>query len=128
MITASLVLGGLGLLATWAVSARLARRTPPPGPTAYWVLGLAGPLPAWISAFVALLGPSVMGFPGPVQTVAFIGSATAGLLGVILSDAAMARDRAAGRTRTPRSYWLLGTAATAPAWGIALIGLAASRP
>ena len=128
MIAASVIAAVLGVLATWAATARLGRRTPPPDPVVYWLLGLAGPLPGWLVGFAGLLGPSALEPPGPARTAGFILSSAAGLLGVILSDAAVGRRRASGRAHPPATYWGLGLAAVAPAWAIALLGLAWIRP
>jgi hypothetical protein len=127
MIALSLAMAALGIAATGLATRQLARRAPPPSPVAFWILGLAGPVPAWIVAFAGLLGPSTVVQPTPAQRVAFILSSAAGLLGVILTDRALGHRRATGQPPAPEPCWLLGIAATAPAWLIALVALIVVR-
>jgi len=124
MIAGSVVAGVLGVLGTCAGMTWFARRQSPRGPIFYWVLGLAALLPGWLIAFVGLLGSSTGERPEPSLELPFILSSSAALLGVILTDAALGRLRGSGREHRPVTYWLLGVAALAPAWGIALLGLA----
>jgi len=128
MITWSLLAGVVGLLGTWTLIAYRARRKPPSGPVFYWVLGLVALLPAWLIGFLGLLGPSPVGRPELSVEVPFILSSSTALLGVILTDAAVRRLRGSGREHRPVTYWLLGVAAFAPAWCIALLGLTWIRP
>lgn len=123
MMVWSLGAGVLGLLATWGATIRLARREPPPGPMLYWALGLAALLPAWVIAFLGLLGGSPLGRAILSREVSFFLSTTAALLGVILTDGAVRRLQESARSHRPLIYWLLGVAALLPAWGIALAGL-----
>jgi cytochrome c oxidase assembly factor CtaG len=118
----------LGLLGTWLGLKGLSRRQSPPGPTLAWTLGLAALLPAWLLSFVGLLGPSTGERPEPSLAMAFILSSSAGLLGVILSDAAVRRLGNSEREHRSDTYWLLGVVALLPAWVIALLGLAWTRP
>lgn len=121
----SVVAGLLGVLGTWVGMIRLTQRQSPPSPVLYWILGVASLLPAWGIAFVGLFGSApVVGRPEPSLSVPFILSSSAGLLGVILTDAAVRRLHASGQPRRPVTDWLLGVAALAPAWCIALLGLA----
>ena len=124
----SLVMGALGVLVTWSVSTHLARRRPPLNRVVFWVLGLAALAPAWLIALVGLLGPLPIGRPGPALEVGFIFSSSAALLGVIVSDAVVRHLRASGREYRPATYWLVGVATLLPAWVIALLGLAWTRP
>ena len=124
MITASTIAGVLGLLGSGVLTAHLRRRHPLRPLGSYWVLGLIGLLPGWLVAFWGLLGPSV-GRPRPGSEVAWILSSTAGLLGVIVTDAIASRRRAGPNDPgLVRDQWLLGVIALAPAWIIALVGLA----
>jgi hypothetical protein len=93
----------------------------------FWVLGLAGLAPAWLMAFVGLLGASPLG-RRPEQALPIVGwlvSSAAALLGLFLSDAAFRRLRDSGRDHRPLAYWLVGLMAFLPAWAIALLGLVA---
>lgn len=129
MMTWSVVAGLLGILGTWVGMIRLAQRQSPPSPVLYWILGVASLLPAWVIAFVGLLGPAlVVGRPEPSLSVPWILSSAAALLGVILSDAALRRLRDSEQDYRPVAYWLLGVAALFPAWCIALLGFAWTQP
>ena len=88
-----------------------------------WVLGLLGVFPGWVVAFWGLLGPSA-GRPRPGSEAAWILSSAAGLLGVILTDSVARRQREQSEVPRPAKQWLLGITALAPAWLIALDGLA----
>jgi hypothetical protein len=93
-------------------------RVPSQRPHLHRSLGLAALGPAWLIAFVGLLGGSPTGRP---EASSFLHlSSSAALLGIILSDAAV---RQSGRAYRSVTYWLLGGAALVPAWGIALLGL-----
>lgn len=127
MTALPLVMMALGVVATGLATARLARRTSPPAPRVFWLLGLAAPVPAWVAAFVGLMGPSAVTQPTPAQRIAFILSSAAGLLGVILTDRLLEDRRATGRALAPRTSWLLGLAATGPAWLIAWVALLVAR-
>lgn len=123
----SVLAGGAGLLATWIAMTRLAQRQSEVQPVVSWVLGLAGLAPAWLIAFVGLLGASPLG-RRPEQALpilAWLVSSAAALLGLFLSDAAFRRLRDSGRDHRPLAYWLVGLLAFLLAWAIALLGLAA---
>lgn len=122
------VIGIVGVLATWCATRSLGTRESSQRRHLYWFLGLAALAPAWLIAFVGLLGPSPIVGPEPSLKVAFIFSSSAALLGVIVSDAVARRFRASGREHGAPTYWLLGVAALGPAWAIALLGLAWTRP
>lgn len=121
----SVATGALGVLVTWLLATR---RQSPSSPVASWILGLAAVGPAWLIAFLGLLGPSSIARPDPSLKVAFIFSSSAALLGIILSDAVVRRFRASGHEHSPATYWLLGVTALLPAWVIALLGLSWTRP
>ncbi len=116
----SAVLGCCGAGA-WMVS--LCRRGVPWRPQWYWLLGLAALFPAWLLAFVGLLGP-VSGQSGisPLPPIALFSSGAA-LLGVVLTDAAVRRWHETGRAYRPVIYWIWGLVALLPGWGLALLGL-----
>lgn len=90
-----------------------------------WALGLAALLPAWLIAFLGLMGSSPIGRRIPLE-IAFLLSSAAALLGVIVTDAVVRRLSEPARPHRPLTYWLLGVAALVPAWGIALAGLRGS--
>jgi len=124
----SVVMGLLGALAAWGATGYWSRRSPHRSPHLYWVLGVAGLLPGWLVGFVGLLGASTARHPEVTVTFPFLLSSAAALFGVILTDAAVRRFQESGQVRRPVAYWLLGVAALFPAWCIALLGLAWTRP
>lgn len=97
-------------------------------PHLYWFVGLLGMLPAWLIAFVGLLGASATARPEAVRAAAFIWSSATGLLGLILSEAAVRRLHESGRPYGSLTYWGVGGAALIPAWATALLGLAWTPP
>lgn len=88
-----------------------------------WLVGLASLFPAWLLAFVGLLS-SPAGLEGTDSLpLSALFSSGAGLLGVVLTDAAVRQLLASGRARHPVLYWLLGVVSLMPAWCIALLHL-----
>jgi hypothetical protein len=128
MIAWSVLIGLVGALATWGAMRSLGARESSQRPHLDWSLGLAALLPAWLIAFVGLLGASPTGRPEASLSVFLHLASSAALLGIILSDGAMRRLRESGRAYRSVTYWLLGGAALVPAWGIALVGLIWTRP
>jgi hypothetical protein len=96
-------------------------------PHAYWALGLATLVPAWVVAFLGLLGTQPGARPHMISTAAWVLSAAAALIGAISTEALV---RAAGDSveaqDAPR-LWRLGLFALLPAVGVALLGQAAPR-
>ncbi len=127
-MTWPVLVGVLGVFGTGAMAAHLSRRASRRDPMQYWLLGLLALLPAWLIAFVSLLGAST-GRPseGAVR-IFWILSSSAALLGVIVTDAAVGHVRKPEGARRPLAAWLLGVAAFFPAWGLALLGLTWTRP
>lgn len=121
---ASIVAALVGVLGTLVGMLRL--RTSGGSPYLYWTLGLVALLPAWLIAFLGVLGPSIIG--RPESGVPFISSSSAALVGTIVSDALVRRLRDSARPHGPVTYWLLGLGALGPAWGIALLWLSRLRP
>lgn len=121
MITWSLWAGLLGVFGSGAGVVLFGRRGIPS--TGYWLLGLTALLPAWLLAFWGLLGSSV-GRTEVSSAVSWILSSSAGLLGVIITDAVARHLREVRGDQRPLVHWVLGVAALGPAWGIALVGLA----
>ncbi len=121
LAVASGALAVAGVVASGAVATRLARRAAPADPArAAWLLGLLALVPAWLLPFLALLAAADVGavVHGPPRLAFLVVSATA-ILGVIASDALLARRAAPGRWSV-RACWLLGAAALLPAWIVAL--------
>ena len=112
-------LAALGLaLSRWGARA-LARRGPSPTPRALWVTGLPALLPAWLLPFVSLL--NVAGTAEGPPRKAFMVASAAAILGVLASDWLIAREDRRGAEARPVVSWLLGAAAIAPAWVVALL-------
>ena len=128
MIAWSVVAGAVGMLASWGGTAYVSARKRGASPHLYWIPGLAALLPAWLLAFLGLLGPSPAGRPEGSLGVSFIMSSSAALFGIIVTDGAVRRLSASEGGRRPLTYWRLGLAALLPAWGIALLGLIWTRP
>ena len=95
----------------------------PRPPEVYWLLGFAALLPAWLIAFLGLLGRLTGRFPEKPLEAWWILSASAAILGVILTDGVVQKWREATTASPTAKYWLLGIGAFVPAWGIALLGL-----
>ena len=127
MIKWSVVVAVLGVVGTAALVAHLSGRTSQRTPVWYWLLGLAGLLPAWLIAFVGLLGTApAEGRPELSASVSWILSSAAAILGLILTDAGLRRLSESGRDHHSVTFWLIGLLTFLPAWGIALLGLTAS--
>ncbi len=113
----SLALGAAGLAASRWGLLPLALRAGA-GRRAAWLAGLPAFLPTWLFSFVSLLGAAGTA-QGPPRT-AFLGASAAAILGVVASDWLFVREeRRPGGARLATS-WLLGAAALAPAWLVAL--------
>jgi hypothetical protein len=125
MIKWSILVGLLGVIGTGFGTVHRARRKPNPRPEMQWLLGIAALLPAWLIAFLGLLGPSTGGRPEKALAISWVLSSSVALLGVIVTDAVLRRLRESGRNYRPVTYWLLGVVALVPGWGIALLVLMA---
>jgi hypothetical protein len=124
----SILAGLVGVPAALAAVPYIARRESTQRPEIPWLLGIAGLLPAWLIAFLGLLGRSSGPRPEKALTLPWILSSSAALLGVIITDAVLRRLRETGGGPRPLTSWLLGAAALLPAWGIALIALSLTGP
>jgi hypothetical protein len=124
----SIFAGAGGLLVSRLAMAYLARPDSKRPPELYWFLGIAGLLPAWLTAFMSLLTLASGPRPEKILTAAWVLSSSAVLLGAILTDAVLRRLRESGRDYTPPTYWGLGVLALVPAWGIALLALLLKSP
>ncbi len=121
----SLLAAAFGILATALWTGHLARRKSGRSPMVYWLLGMAGLLPAWLLAFLRLIEGSAWMRPEKPLAVAWLLSSSSILLGVLVTDAVLRRLRESGRDLPPLRSWLLGVVALLPAWGIALLALTA---
>jgi hypothetical protein len=111
----SVVLVPLGLAASRWAATRLAPEAPS---RAAWLLGVPAFLPAWLVAFVSLLGDA--GSAAGAPRTAFLGASAAAILGVLASDWLYAREERRGPGARPLVCWLLGAASLGPAWLVAL--------
>ena len=125
IIVSSIVLALVGVLASLAGLRRLTAGGASRDPHAYWALGLVTLLPAWLVAFIGLLGTTPGVRPHGASAAVFLLSVAAGLLGAIVTEA---RVREAGDSHEswhPTPVWRLGLLAFFPAWVLALGGYAA---
>lgn len=118
----------LGLVAIGFGTVLLSRRESPLRPETHWFLGIAALLPAWLIAFLGLIGLSTSPGTGKASSLLWILSSAAAVLGVIFTDAALRRLREMGRAQRPSIPWFLGVVALLPGWGIALFGLLVRTP
>jgi hypothetical protein len=126
IVIACLALLGLAIIASRLALRRLAGEGMTRDPHAYWALGLVTPLPAWLVAFLGLLGTQPGARPQMISSAAWVLSAAAALVGAITTEA---RVRGAGDSIAPQHaarFWRLGLLVLLPALGIALIGHAAA--
>ena len=115
----SLGLAVVGLaVSRWGARA-LARRMPAPTPRACGSPALPALLLAWLVPFVSLLNASGTA-EGPPRKAFMVASAAA-ILGVLGSDWLINREEKARPRRARSRGWLLGAAALAPAWLVALL-------
>ncbi|HUK63297.1 MAG TPA: hypothetical protein VLV15_08190 [Dongiaceae bacterium] len=118
----SLLVLGVGLVVSRIVLGQLAPGDRLRDPHAWWSLGLVTPLPAWLVAFLGLLGTQERPRPQLVSTSAWVLSAALALIGAIATEA---RVRAAGESvesgQASRLWWL-GVLAFIPAWAVAVLG------
>ena len=125
VIASSILLALIGVAVSLVGLGRLTDGDASRDPHTYWALGLVSLLPAWLVAFIGLLGPTPGLRPHGASAAAFVLSAAAGLLGAIVTET---RVRDAGDFPTPRHakrLWRLGLMALVPAWVLALSGYAA---
>ncbi len=112
----SIIAGMLGIIAAVVAITRPRYRTA----RRCWLLGAASLFPAWLLAFIALLGTSVrdaeVSLPQPV-----ILSSSAALLGLIISDFLQRHLESSGRGHSILTYWIIGTASFVPGWCIAVL-------
>jgi len=121
----SLALLGIAVIISRVALSSLA--APSRDPHAYWALGLVTPLPAWLVAFLGLLGTQPGVRPQLVSSAAWVLSSAAALVGAITTEAYVRRAGDSVEAQHAGRLWRLGLLAFLPAWGIALIGYAAPR-
>jgi hypothetical protein len=114
----SLGLAVVGLVLSRVGARALARRAAST-PRVLWVTGLPALLLAWLVPFVSLLNASGTA-EGPPRKAFMVASAAA-ILGVLGSDWLINREEKQGSAARPVVSWLLGAAALAPAWLVALL-------
>jgi hypothetical protein len=118
----SVVLGVVGVCGSGVWILVDSRRGRAYEPQRAWLIGLAALFPAWLLAFLGLL-EMASGLGSEVSLPhSALWSSGAGVLGVVLTDAAVRRLSDAGRT-DPLLPWLLGVIGLVPAWGLALLAL-----
>lgn len=123
----SLALLGIAIVTSRVALSRLAAEATCRDPHVYWALGLVTPVPAWLVAFLGLLGTQ----PGErlqlISGVAWVLSAAAALIGAIVTEAQARGVGDSVQAHHATRLWWLGLFALLPAWGIALVGHAAPR-
>src|SRR5262249_57069354 len=89
---------------------------------AYWALGLVTLLPAWLVAFLGLLGTTPGVRPQLVSGAAWLLSAAAGLIGAIATEARVRETGDFAEAHHATRLWRLGGLALLPSLGIVLSG------
>ena len=124
----SILAAALGVPGTAFLTIFLVRRESTLRQEISWLLGIGALLPAWLIAFLGLMGDSTGAPPEKALKLLWMVSSATALLGVIVTDALLKRLRGSGREYGPLTCWLLGAVTLVPAWGIALIGLLVRTP
>jgi hypothetical protein len=127
IIAASVLLGLIGAVASRIGLMYLYADGTSRDPHAYWALGLIALLPAWLVAFVGLLGSTPGVRPQLVSGAAWMLSAAAALVGAIATEAGVRGAGDSVEAHHAARLWRLGLLAFLPAWVIVLIGYAAPR-
>jgi hypothetical protein len=122
IVVTSILLGLIGVVAsriglTYLIADRASR-----DPHAYWALGLVTLLPAWLVAFVGLLGTTPGVRPQLVSSAAWLLSAAAGLIGAIATEGRVRETGDFAEAHHATRLWRLGVLAFLPAWVIVLSG------
>ena len=125
IIAASVLLGLIGVVASRIGLTYLTANGASRDPHAYWAVGLVTLLPAWLVAFVGLLGSQPGVKPQLVSSAAWLLSAAAGLIGAIATEAGVRGAGDSVEAHHAARLWRLGVLAFLPAWVIVLIGYAA---
>jgi hypothetical protein len=127
IVIVCLALLGLAIIVSRLTLRRLAGEGVARDPHAYWALGLVTPLPAWLVAFLGLLGSQPGARPQLISGAAWLLSAAAALAGAITTEARARRAGDSVESHDASRLWWRGVVALLPALGIALIGHAAPR-
>ena len=114
----SLGLALVGIAGSAGGARAVARRSPAPTPRAMWVTGVPALLLAWLVPLISLLNAAGT-VEGPSRRAFMIASAAA-ILGVLGSDWLINREEKQRAAPRPFVWWLVGAAALAPAWVVAL--------
>ena len=122
IIASSVLLGLIGVLASRIGLTSLTADGTSRDPHAYWALGLVALLPAWLVAFVGLLGATPGVRPQLVSDAAWLLSAAAGLIGAIATEARVRGTGDSVEAHHAARLWRRGVLAFLPAWVIVLIG------
>lgn len=122
MIYWSLIAGLAGVVVARYGLFRLARGDSERAADLFWLLGLAGPLPAWLIAFVGLLGRLDGRRPEMSVAAWWLFSAAAALGGVIFTHGRIRAFEDSGQPLAPAMSWRIGVGTLLPAWGLALLG------
>lgn len=88
----------------------------------YWALGFVALVPAWLVAFVTLLGVPPRVRPDLLSAAPWVLSVAAALGGAITSEALVRRADESDRPPSPSRCWRIGLLGGAPAWAVALAG------
>ena len=120
IIASSVLLGLIGVVASRIGLTHLTADGASRDPHAYWALGLVTLLPAWLVAFVGLLGIT----PGvrPQLVSGALLSAAAGLIGAIATEARVRETGDFAEAHHATRLWRLGVLAFLPSWVIVLSG------
>lgn len=123
IIASSVLLGLIGVLASRIGLTSLTADGASRDPHAYWALGLVTLLPAWLVAFVGLLGAA----PGVRHQLVsgaawLLLSAAAGLIGAIATEARVRGTGDLAEAHHATRLWRLGVLGFLPAWVIVLGG------
>src|SRR5437867_9695453 len=115
-IGVSLALGSLGTVVSRAWTQRLTRQAAAVDPHVYWVLGLVALMPAWLVTFLSLLGASPAPRLEAWAAAAWVASASAALLGTIVTENLVRRASEGELDQPSARYWKYGLVSLSPAW------------
>jgi hypothetical protein len=122
IFVSSVLLGLIGIVASRIGLTHLTAEGASRDPHAYWALGLVTLLPAWLVAFVGLLGTTPGVRPQLVSGAVWLLSTAAGLIGAIATEAGVRGAGDSVEAHHATRLWRLGVLALLPAWVIVLIG------
>ena len=124
IVALSLIIGIVGILGSRAYLTTLTADGMSRDPHVYWALGLVALLPAWVVAFVGLLGTPAGAKPHLASAAVWMVSAAAGLVGAIATEAHVREAGDVVDAPLAARLWKVGLFTFLPAWVIALIGYA----